>query len=184
MYSFATRSSSIVSVNIPRNKSMRLLSRERLYQRTPTIADRPFETLDTTTGKIWVKDSLHYSITDTVGFFSNLPLELVAAFKATIEEIVSTDILLHVIDSSNNNIKYQIDSVLNAMVDLGISDKPILNILNKSDIDNLINTDDLEAFINSKFKNNLGIIKASAINKTGIDEIQKLLKFELFGITV
>ena len=104
--------------------------------------------------------------------------------EATIEEIVSTDILLHVIDSSNNNIKYQIDSVLNAMVDLGISDKPILNILNKSDIDNLINTDDLEAFINSKFKNNLGIIKASAINKTGIDEIQKLLKFELFGITV
>ena len=157
---------------------------QALCKRTPTIADRPFETLDTTTGKIWVKDSLHYSITDTVGFFSNLPLELVAAFKATIEEIVGTDILLHVIDSSNDNIQYQIDSVLNAMVDLGIADKPILNILNKSDIDNQINTDDLEAFINSKFKNSLGIIRASAINKTGIDEIQKLLKFELFGITV
>ena len=157
---------------------------QALCKRTPTIADRPFETLDTTTGKIWVKDSLHYSITDTVGFFSNLPLELVSAFKATIEEIVGTDILLHVIDSSNNNIKYQIDSVFSAMLDLGISDKPILNILNKSDINNLINTENLEKLINSKFKHSLGVIKASAINKTGIDEIQKLLKYELFGITV
>ena len=152
-----------------------------LCKRKPTIADRPFETLDTTTGKVWVKDNIYYSITDTVGFFSNLPLELVAAFKATIEEIVEADILLHVIDSSNNNIKYQIDSDLNAIIDLGISDKPVLNILNKSDITGSINTDEIHQYIDSKFKHNLGIIKASTINKEGIKKIHDLLKYELFS---
>ena len=153
-----------------------------LCDRKPNIADRPFETLDTTTGKIWVTNNLNYSITDTVGFFRNLPLELVAAFKATIEEVVEADVLLHIIDSTNDDIKYQIDSVFNAMVDLGISEKPILNVLNKTDINKFDHFQINKKYIDLKFDNNLGTIEASAFDKTGIDNILKILRFELFGI--
>lgn len=116
--------------------------------------DRLFDTLDTTTKKLKISDTLEVFINDTVGFIRKLPHHLIRAFKATLEELKFADVLLHVIDVSDENYELKKEVVENVIKDIGAEHIPIINLYNKADM-----TD-----------KNLGIM-ISAKNGQGIDEI-------------
>ena len=98
------------------------------------VEDRLFATLDTRTRKWSLGRGTEVLISDTVGFVNNLPHQLVASFKATLEEAVNADLLLHVIDASNPDAIKQIDSVNNVLKEIGCDKKPVLEVLNKTDV--------------------------------------------------
>jgi len=97
------------------------------------VEDRLFATLDTRTRKWTPSKGVEVLLSDTVGFVANLPHQLVASFKATLEEAINADLLLHVIDVSNPDAMGQIESVNNVLSEIGCSDKPVLEVLNKID---------------------------------------------------
>ena len=98
------------------------------------VEDRLFATLDTRTRKWTPARGIEVLISDTVGFVKNLPHQLVASFKATLEEAINADLLLHIIDTSNPEVFKQIESVEKVLVEIGCGEKPVLKILNKVDI--------------------------------------------------
>jgi len=106
------------------------------------VEDRLFATLDTRTRRWSPTRGVDVLISDTVGFVKNLPHQLVASFKATLEETVNADLLLHIIDVSNPDVLRQIESVDAVLEEIGCSDKSILMVLNK--VDSLQNANQLE----------------------------------------
>jgi len=97
------------------------------------VEDRLFATLDTRTRK-WIPDKgIEVLLSDTVGFVRDLPHQLVASFKATLEEAVNADLLLHVVDVSNDQVLNQIESVNKVLDEIGCRGHPILKVLNKID---------------------------------------------------
>ena len=95
--------------------------------------NRLFDTLDTTSRLLTVSDTLDVVISDTVGFIRKLPHQLVEAFKATLEELEYSDLLLHVIDASNPEWKLQAQVVENLIMELGAGELPRINVYNKCD---------------------------------------------------
>ncbi len=95
--------------------------------------DRLFATLDTRTRKWMPARGAEVLLSDTVGFVRNLPHQLVASFKATLEEAVFADLLLHVIDVSNPEVMNQMESVNKVLSDIGCGEKPVLEVFNKVD---------------------------------------------------
>ena len=98
------------------------------------VEDRLFATLDTRTRKWTPARGVEVLISDTVGFVKNLPHQLVASFKATLEEAVNADLLLHIIDAANPEVLKQIESVDKVLTEIGCGQKPTLKVLNKVDI--------------------------------------------------
>jgi GTP-binding protein HflX len=98
------------------------------------VEDRLFATLDTRTRKWILAGGAEVLLSDTVGFVKNLPHQLVASFKATLEETVNADLLLHIVDVSNPEVLKQIESVNNVLAEIGCGEKPILMVFNKVDI--------------------------------------------------
>jgi GTP-binding protein HflX len=98
------------------------------------VEDRLFATLDTRTRKWTPSKGVEVLISDTVGFVKNLPHQLVASFKATLEEAVNADLLLHIIDAANPDVLMQIESVDKVLAEIGCGQKPILKIINKVDV--------------------------------------------------
>lgn len=96
--------------------------------------DMLFATLDTTTRKIELPDGQPLLITDTVGFVRNLPHRLVEAFKATLEEAVLADFLIHVLDATSPEIERFHETTLKVLGELGASDKRAITVLNKIDL--------------------------------------------------
>jgi GTP-binding protein HflX len=97
------------------------------------VEDRLFATLDTRTKRWSPAKGVEVLISDTIGFIKKLPHQLVASFKATLEEAINADLLLHIIDVSNPKALKQIDSVKTVLEEIGCGGKPILNLLNKVD---------------------------------------------------
>ncbi|WP_193214349.1 GTPase HflX [Luteolibacter marinus] len=95
--------------------------------------DMLFATLDTTTRKIELPDGQPLLITDTVGFVRNLPHRLVEAFKATLEEAVLADFLIHVLDATSPEIERFHETTLSVLGELGAVDKRTITVLNKID---------------------------------------------------
>ena len=96
--------------------------------------DLLFATLDTTTRSVSLDDKgKQVLITDTVGFISNIPHQLISAFKSTLEEVVEADLLLHVIDISNPNWEQQMQVVNEVLKELKALDKEMLYVFNKID---------------------------------------------------
>jgi GTP-binding protein HflX len=95
--------------------------------------DKLFATLDTKSARLRFPRDTEAIITDTVGFIRDLPEELFAAFRATLDELFEADILLHVIDASNAQFEEQIAAVEKILTDLEIHDRPTIRVLNKSD---------------------------------------------------
>ena len=95
--------------------------------------DKLFATLDPTTRSLRLADGREILVTDTVGFIQKLPHTLVQAFHATLEEVVEADILLHVVDVSNEAAEFQIEAVTEVLKELGVAEKPMLYVLNKLD---------------------------------------------------
>jgi GTPase len=96
--------------------------------------DMLFATLDTTTRRIDLPDGQPLLLTDTVGFVRNLPHRLVEAFKATLEEAVLADFLIHVLDCSSPEVDEFYATTLEVLEELGAGEKTIITVLNKSDL--------------------------------------------------
>ncbi len=95
--------------------------------------DRLFATLDPTTRRLRLPTNQNVLLTDTVGFIRKLPHGLVEAFKATLEEVVEADLLLHVVDAGHAKADDQIQAVNEVLAEIGASDKPALMVFNKID---------------------------------------------------
>jgi GTP-binding protein HflX len=97
------------------------------------VADRLFATLDPTTRRLTLPSGRLALMTDTVGFIQKLPATIVAAFRATLEEIAEADLLLHVVDATHPNARQQAETVEEALTELNAHGRPILVALNKID---------------------------------------------------
>ena len=118
-----------------------LLTESQLY-----AADKLFATLDSVTRKNSVSGLEDILFSDTVGFISDLPTELVESFKATLDELKSADLLLHVVDISDPDFIYKTEQVSLILKDLGISDIPCIRVNNKSDkVDMEINSESVSS---------------------------------------
>jgi GTP-binding protein HflX len=98
------------------------------------VADQLFATLDPTTRQLELPTGETVLLTDTVGFIQKLPTDLVAAFRATLEEIVEADLLIHVVDASHKNAQSQRLTVLETLEEIGAVEIPILTVYNKTDL--------------------------------------------------
>ncbi|MDD3353765.1 GTPase HflX [Zoogloea sp.] len=96
-------------------------------------ADQLFATLDTTSRRLFLGEAGNIVVSDTVGFIRDLPHSLVAAFHATLEETVSADLLLHVVDSSSEDREGQIAAVNGVLEEIGAGSLPQIQIWNKID---------------------------------------------------
>ncbi|MBL8057417.1 MAG: GTPase HflX [Anaerolineales bacterium] len=96
-------------------------------------ADQLFATLDPTTRRVLLPSKHPALFTDTVGFIQKLPTTLVAAFRATLEEIGEADLILHVVDVTHPNARQQVQAVQDTLDELNVHDVPVLLALNKSD---------------------------------------------------
>lgn len=96
--------------------------------------DMLFATLDTSVRNIELEDNKSFLLTDTVGFVSKLPHHLVKAFRSTLEEARDADLLLHVVDVSNDEYKFMMDVTNNTLKAVGVEDIPTLFVYNKSDL--------------------------------------------------
>ncbi len=95
--------------------------------------DKLFATLDPTTRRIRLPSGREVLLTDTVGFINNLPTQLIAAFRATLEEISEATVLCHVVDVTHPNAAEQVQTVMTTLEDLGADDRPMVFALNKID---------------------------------------------------
>ncbi|MDW7661326.1 MAG: GTPase HflX [Bacillota bacterium] len=96
--------------------------------------DMLFATLDTYNRRIVLEDKKEFILTDTVGFVSKLPHSIVDAFKATLEEALSADLLIHVVDASNQHYQMQMDVTHDVLKELGAGELPMMTVFNKIDL--------------------------------------------------
>jgi GTP-binding protein HflX len=101
--------------------------------------DKLFATLDPTIRRLKLPSGRFILISDTVGFIRNLPHQLIAAFRATLEEIKESDCLIHVIDVTSNERKLQESVVMQTLNEIGVKNIPIINVYNKCDLFNYKN---------------------------------------------
>ena len=105
----------------------------RLAKSDIYVADQLFATLDPTTRRVELPGGYQVLFTDTVGFIQKLPTTLVAAFRATLEEIGEADLLLHLVDISHPNAMNQAEAVQQTLEEIGASHVPLITVLNKID---------------------------------------------------
>jgi len=129
------------------------------------VADRLFATLDTKTRRWDLGGGQTALLSDTVGFVRNLPHHLVASFRATLEETIHSDLILHVIDAAGYDAPAQINAVEQVLAELGCEDIPRLNVLNKIDV-----ADDLSSI--HILRHSLPqAVEASAVTGQGLDHL-------------
>ncbi len=138
------------------------------------VADQLFATLDPTTRRVDLPGGYKSLFTDTVGFIQKLPTTLVAAFRATLEEIADADLLLHVVDISHPNALNHFESVEETLAEIDANHIPIITALNKIDL-----LEDQEK-ANTTLENYPRAIAVSAKEKIGIKELRELLKKGLY----
>lgn len=160
----------------------------RLAQADVLAADMLFATLDPTTRKVALPGGRAVLMTDTVGFIQRLPTALVAAFRATLEEIAEADVLLHVLDLTHPNVEEQFKTVMDTLSELKVQDKPILTVFNKIDKIDVPSDTEIVRMITE-----LGLpidrwVAISAQQNIGIDRLQaaieqmlmeRMVKFEV-----
>jgi GTP-binding protein HflX len=137
-------------------------------------ADQLFATLDPTTRRVDLPGGTAALITDTVGFIQKLPTTLVAAFRATLEEIAEADLLLHVVDVTHPSAKAQAEAVLETLEEIEADHIPIITVLNK--IDRLGAAADMQAHLDG-FSDTVAV---SALTGEGIDELLSSIHRKLF----
>lgn len=136
--------------------------------------DRLFATLDPTTRRLRLPTNQNVLLTDTVGFIRKLPHGLVEAFKATLEEVVQADLLLHVVDASHPQAAEQISSVDAVLKEIGAEGKPTLMVFNK--IDKL---DGNQGLLSRFLERHPRGVAISAISGSGISELMAELGSQL-----
>ncbi len=155
--------------NAGKSTLLNTLSKSDVY-----VADQLFATLDPTTRRVDLSGGQGVLFTDTVGFIQKLPTELVAAFRATLEEISEADILLHVVDITHANASAQAKSVQETLVEIGAGDIPVITAFNKVDLlkDPSTAMDALDSFPNT--------YPISAITGLGLDELLGAIEKALY----
>ena len=138
-------------------------------------ADQLFATLDPTTRKVNMPGGRELLFTDTVGFIQKLPTQIVAAFRATLEEIGEADILLHVVDVTHPNMLAQIEAVEDTLAELEVDHLPMVVALNKADAlrDRSV-LDDLQLSVPAAL--------VSARTGKGIEELLTLIEATMVGL--
>jgi len=116
--------------NAGKSTLMRALTRDREV----FVQDQLFATLDPLTRRVYLDETHPALLTDTVGFIQKLPTQLVAAFRATLEELSDASVLLHVVDMTHPDAAGQAATVEETLRDLGLADKPRITALNKIDL--------------------------------------------------
>lgn len=148
-----------------RNKLCEIASPKDVgYKENVFEADMLFATLDVTTRALVLPDNRLITLTDTVGFVRKLPHDLVEAFKSTLEEVINSELLLHVVDASSDTADKQIEAVNNVLDELGAGDKPLILVLNKVDKTDKLIIEQLK----DKY-NNMDIIEISAKEEINLD---------------
>lgn len=142
-----------------------LLTESQLY-----VANKLFATLDSVTRKNSVSGLEDVLFSDTVGFISDLPTELIESFKATLDELKSADILVHVVDISDPDFIYKTEQVLLILKELGISNIPCIRVNNKSD---KVDIDE----ISEGTSNNNNEVWVSALKNTGMENLVNSIQF-------
>ena len=104
-----------------------------LTQEHAQASDALFVTLDPLVRQVRLPDRRELLVSDTVGFIERLPHTLVAAFRATLEEVAEADLILHVIDAADSERERHVDAVLRVLDEVGASDVPMLDVFNKCD---------------------------------------------------
>ena len=134
------------------------------------VEDKLFATLDPTTRRLKLPDHETVLLTDTVGFIQKLPPTVVAAFRATLEELEEADLLLHVVDITHKNAAEQCQTVEDILADMGLEERPRLTLLNKVDLlgGEALNPDDLEQRLQISKE---GMLLISASKGTGLDQL-------------
>jgi GTP-binding protein HflX len=155
-------------------------------------ADAPFATLDPLTRRVGLTSGDAFLLTDTVGFIQKLPAQLISAFRATLEELESADLLLHVVDATSPAARAQCETVLATLDDLGLGSRPVLTVLNKADgllkpdgspveeeadLD-LVDIENPAAIVGRAAS---GAIMVSALRGWAIEPLRRRLEFELFA---
>lgn len=128
--------------------------------------DKLFATLDPTTRVLELNDGQQILLTDTVGFIRKLPHHLVDAFKSTLEEAKYADYIIHVVDASNPQAEMQMEVVYQTLRELGVSGKKVITLLNKQDLVSESGLRDSHAD---------RVVKCSAKNGKGLDELKEVL---------
>jgi GTP-binding protein HflX len=143
-----------------------------------------FSTLDPTTRKLHIQDRGSVLLTDTVGFIRKLPPTLIAAFRATLEELSEADLLLHVVDMTAPNAGAQFDTVEDILKDLHLQDKPRITAMNK--IDALLPIEGkwdeasaLDYYISQSGQPAKDTVLISAYKKWGFGQLLDLVKVKL-----
>ena len=139
-----------------------------------SVRDRLFETLDTTVRRITLADDREALVADTVGFVTHLPHHLVAAFRATLEEVKLADLLVQVVDASDPAYARQMEATQEVLRSLGAADKPMLLALNKTDL-----VGDDPALL-GELAQERGAVLLSALHGRGLDDLRQAMVRELF----
>jgi len=155
--------------NAGKSTLMNSLTRSRTI-----VEDKMFATLDTASRRLRFPKERDVIITDTVGFIRDLPKDLFAAFKATLEELEDADLLMHVVDISNPRFEQHIKSVEKILSDLNISDKPVLLVFNKQD---LVAKEDIKPICNR-----YGALSVSALKQETLHSLLVALEKNIWPI--
>lgn len=133
--------------------------------------DMLFATLETSTRMIKTANNLQFLLTDTVGFVSKLPHQLIEAFKSTLEEITESDLIIHVVDAANLHYEEQIATTNQVLAEIGVKDIPMIYAFNKIDL--------LEDYfyIPTQYEN---AIRISATNNQNLDKLLAMIEDGLF----
>lgn len=142
------------------------------------VADQLFATLDPTTRRIELPGGKSVLVTDTVGFIQKLPTTLVAAFRATLEEIAEANLLIHVLDINNTNVQGQAEAVYQTLKEIDANHIPIITAMNKIDqlSDPMKARKSLEAFENA--------VAISARFGIGLEDLLNRIQDHLFDSLV
>ncbi|HEY6407863.1 MAG TPA: GTPase HflX, partial [Ktedonobacteraceae bacterium] len=142
---------------------------------TQTLAeDKLFATLDPTTRRVRLSGGQEILLTDTVGFVQRLPTKLVAAFRATLEEVAEADLLVHVVNAAYPALNRQVEAVEQVLEEIGAGGRPTIIALNKVD---LLPDDTIPALTGMAAK--LPVVRVSALQGTGIDALLRCISDNL-----
>ena len=142
------------------------------------VRDKLFATLDPTIRKFTMPNNQKVLFVDTVGFIKELPHHLVEAFKATLEEVVEADVLLHLVDASHSKALEQAEAVYSVLKEIGASNKPTITALNK--IDKVAASEAIDR-LKGHFNDAIAL---SALKKQGFDALVARILNHMKGSTV
>jgi GTP-binding protein HflX len=142
-----------------------------LSQADVLVEDKLFSTLDPVTRRLALPNGQQFLLTDTVGFIHKLPPPIVAAFRATLEELAEADLLLHVVDITHHDAAEQFQTVEEILADLNLTSKPQITVLNKIDVvGNQEEMNDLDQTALAKPPDDTTVV-ISALKGWGLDKL-------------